>query len=308
MVQVRILAAEQPRTHTSACGRNPLAHRTVPVVHSPAMMHIDEVRVDATTARRLVGDSFPALRHLPVRPAPGSGTVHAIHRVGDGLAARFPLQGHDTGAVRERLVVEATAARELAACSPVPTPEPVGIGNPGHGYPLPWSVQTWVPGRTADADDPGRSAAFAVDLAGLLRRLRAADTRGRRFAGDGRGGHLPDQDAWMATCLAESADLLDVGPLRRMWAEFRVLPRAGPDVMSHGDLIPGNVVVADGRLTGLLDGGGFGPADPALDLVAAWHLLDDGPRELLRTELGCGPVEWARGRAWAGTTGPPPRR
>lgn len=61
----------------------------------------------------------------------------------------------------------------------------------------------------------------------------------------------------------------------------------------------GAVVVADGRLTGLLDGGGFGPADPALDLVAAWHLLDDGPRELLRTELGCSPVEWARGRAWA---------
>lgn len=183
MVQVRILAAEQPRPRASARGRSPLAHDTVPVVHSPAMMHIDEVRVDATTARRLVDDSFPALRHLPVRPAPGRGTVHAIHRVGDGLAARFPLQGHDTAAVRERLVAEATAARELAACSPVPTPEPVGIGNPGHGYPLPWSVQTWVPGRTADADDPGRSAAFAVDLAGLLHRLRDADTPGRRFAG-----------------------------------------------------------------------------------------------------------------------------
>ncbi|WP_205015817.1 hypothetical protein [Pseudonocardia sp. EV170527-09] len=60
-----------------------------------------------------------------------------MHRVGGGLAAPFPLQGHDTAAVRERLVAEATAARELAACSPVPTPEPVGIGNPGHGYPLP---------------------------------------------------------------------------------------------------------------------------------------------------------------------------
>ena len=40
--------------------------------------------------------------------------------------------------------------------------------------------------------------------------------------------------------------------------------------MSHGDLIPGNVLVNDGRLVGILDCGGFGPADPALDLVAAF--------------------------------------
>lgn len=86
-----------------------------------------------------------------------------------------------------------------------------------------------------------------------------------------------------------------------MWATFRELPRAGGDVMSHGDLVPGNVVTAGGRVTGLLDGGGFGPADPALDLVAAWHLLDDGPRAVLRDMLGCGVVEWERGRAWAFT-------
>ena len=48
-------------------------------------------------------------------------------------------------------------------------------------------------------------------------------------------------------------------------------------MMSHGDLIPGNVLVSGGRLAGVLDVGGVGPADPALDLVAAWHLLEDWP-------------------------------
>ena len=47
--------------------------------------------------------------------------------------------------------------------------------------------------------------------------------------------------------------------------------------MSHGDLIPGNVLVAGDRLSGVLDTGGFGPADPALDLVSAWHLLAARP-------------------------------
>jgi aminoglycoside phosphotransferase (APT) family kinase protein len=103
----------------------------------------------------------------------------------------------------------------------------------------------------------------------------------------------------MRTCFRRSEGLLDVAPLERLWDGFRELPRTAPDVMSHGDLIPGNVLVAGGRLTGILDGGGFGPADPALDLVAAWHLLDDGPRDALRAVLGSDDLEWARGRAWA---------
>jgi aminoglycoside phosphotransferase (APT) family kinase protein len=69
--------------------------------------------------------------------------------------------------------------------------------------------------------------------------------------------------------------------------------------MTHGDLIPGNVLVADGRLVGVIDVGGAGPADPALDLVGAWHLLEAGPRAVLRADLRCGDVEWARGAAWA---------
>ena len=65
------------------------------------------------------------------------------------------------------------------------------------------------------------------------------------------------------------------------------------------DLTPPNVLVRHGRLTGVLDGGGFGPADPALDLVVAWHLLDDGPRDVVRRDLGCSDLQWQRGMAWA---------
>ncbi len=69
--------------------------------------------------------------------------------------------------------------------------------------------------------------------------------------------------------------------------------------MSHGDLTPGNVLVAGGHLAGVIDVGSFRAADPALDLISAWNLLEAGPREVLRDALSCGDLDWERSKAWA---------
>jgi aminoglycoside phosphotransferase (APT) family kinase protein len=263
-------------------------------------VHPDQLTVPAATVRSLVDTQFPAWKELPISRVAAHGTVNAIFRVGDRLAARFPLVPRDVGEARAWLAAEAAAGRELAGRTRFRTPEPVALGEPGAGYPLPWSVQTWLPGTVATDADPGESVGFAHDLAEFIRDVRAIDTGGRVFAGTGRGGDLRDHDAWLETCFERSERLLDVPRLRRVWARLRELPR-GPaaDVMNHGDLIPGNVLVAAGRLVGVLDVGGLGPADPALDLVAAWHLLEPGPRRVLRDELGSADLDWERGRAWA---------
>jgi len=263
-------------------------------------MHANQLTVSPETARTLVEQQFPEWRGLPVRSIAAQGTVNAVFRIGDRLAARFPLESAEAGSTRRRLASEAEAARELAGRTRFPTPEPVALGEPGAGYPLPWSVQTWLPGAVAADEDPGESAAFAGDLADLIGDLRAIDTQGRTFAGTGRGGDLRSHDAWMETCFGHSEQLLDVPRLRRIWATLRDLPRgAAQDAMAHCDLIPGNVLVSAGRLAGILDVGDFGPADPSLDLVSAWHLLEAGPRQVLRDRLGSDDLEWARGKAWA---------
>jgi aminoglycoside phosphotransferase (APT) family kinase protein len=188
---------------------------------------------------------------------------------------------------------------ELAECSPFPAPRHVAIGRPGGGYPLPWSVQTWLEGEVATPDALADSEVFAADLVELISALRSADTGSRQFTGGGRGGDLRTQDDWVAECIRNSAGDFDGALLTSLWAALRALPRTAPDAMTHGDLIPANVLVRDGRLAGILDGGGFGPTDPALELVCAWHLLDPGPRAFLRASLRIDDLEWQRGAAWA---------
>ena len=262
-------------------------------------MHADQLHVPLETVRRLIAEQFPEWAALPVRPLASAGTVNALFRIGDQLTGRFPLQPLEVAEARRWLEEEAEAARELAGRTAYATPEPVAIGQPGPGYPLPWSVQTWVPGTPAAEEDPGGSVAFAHDLAEFIAGVRSIDTRGRRFAGAGRGGDLRAHDAWMEECFERSEHLVDVPRLRRTWVSLRELPRTSPDITTHGDLTPGNVLVTAGRLAGVIDVGGLGPADPALDLVAAWHLLEAGPRQVLRTDLASDDIEWARGRAWA---------
>jgi aminoglycoside phosphotransferase (APT) family kinase protein len=92
----------------------------------------------------------------------------------------------DPAATHRLLKSETAAARELAGATRFPVPEQVALGEPGPGYPLPWSVQAWLPGRTGDEDDTADSVHFARDLAEFIAGVRAICTRGRAFTGRGR--------------------------------------------------------------------------------------------------------------------------
>ena len=273
-------------------------------------MHADQLDVTESAFRALVADQFPHWSELPVEAVTSHGTVNHLFRLGDALVARLPMQPGDPDAAAERLAHEAAAARLLLGRVPVPTPEPVALGRPGPGYPLPWSVYRWLDGATASPavapaaastgqDPPALGTDLGADLAELVLALRGIGTGGRRFGGAGRGGVLGDHDEYVATGLRHSAGLVDTDALADLWARVRSTPRREPDVLTHGDLMPGNLLVEDGRLAAVLDVGGVGPADPALDLMPAWNLLDAPARAAFRDGLGVDDEVWDRGRGWA---------
>lgn len=258
-------------------------------------MHPDALLIDDAQAKSLIVRSFPELDGLPLRRPRTPGTVNTIIRVGADLVARFPLLA--TG--ERELRAEAEAMTELAAASPVPAPRPYGVGAPSEGFASAWSLLSWIPGETADPERFSSSVTLADDVATFISALRNAPVRGRVFDGRGRGGDLADHDEWVQTCLARSAHLIDAARVRRLWGALRPLPSAGPDVMSHRDLTPFNLLVDGERLIGVLDGGDFGAADRALDLVAAWHLFDAPARAVVRAGVAADETQWLRGAAWA---------
>ena len=70
-----------------------------------------------------------------------------------------------------------------------------------------------------------------------------------------------------------------------------------PFVLTHGDLIPGNLLLRGGRLAAVLDWGYVSLADPALDLVPAWAVLGPRARLVFREALDVDDATWARARA-----------
>lgn len=88
--------------------------------------------------------------------------------------------------------------------------------------------------------------------------------------------------------------------LLRVWDEaVEADAHEGPEVWVHGDLLPGNLLVADGLLTAVIDFGGLNVGDPACDLQPAWALLDRMGRRRFREELGADAAAWSRGRGWS---------
>ncbi|MFD5215698.1 aminoglycoside phosphotransferase family protein [Microbacterium sp. NPDC058345] len=258
-------------------------------------MHDGQLDVDDAHAQRLIAREFPHLADAALSRVRGAGTVNAVFRVGEEVSARFPLDRTDAAVLEN----EASALSAFAAASTVAAPRPVGVGTGDAAYPWAWSLQTWIPGEVADPFRFAASAELADDLAELIRALRRAQVGERVFDGRGRGGELSDHDDWMAHCLSQSTGIVDTDRVATLWGRLRAVPSAGPHVMSHRDLTPANLLVSDGRLAGVLDGGGFGPADRALDLVAAWHLFDAPARARLREAVGASDAEWHRGAAWA---------
>ncbi|WP_330440027.1 aminoglycoside phosphotransferase family protein [Streptomyces griseoaurantiacus] len=260
----------------------------------------DTHTVDESLVRRLVAGQFPRWAGRSVERVASGGTVNAMYRLGEDMVVRLPLSRGGADDVPR----EWEWLPRLASHLPTSVPEVLGEGRPAEGYPWPWSVYRWLPGRTPEAGALRAPAALARDLAGFVAAMRGLVLPGAPRAY--RGGPVALLDAGTRAAIEELRDIpeegVDCDAAAAVWEEtLRGPDWDGAPVWLHADLMPGNLLVdADGgRLHAVIDFGCLGVGDPACDLFPAWNLLPAEAREVFREALGVDDATWIRGRGRA---------
>jgi len=261
-------------------------------------MHDDEVDVDDWLVRRLLASQLPHLADLPLTRTEAWGTDHAIFRLGDDLSVRLPKIGW----AAKQGEKESRWLPRLAPHLPIEVPVPLAVGEPADGYPFPWYVSRWLEGENPRPDGSVDLRRLAVDLAAFVLALQRIDTTEAPAPKRAqRGGPLALADQFTRDRAEQLRDDADVDALLAVWdAGVRAPMWDRPAVWVHGDLSDGNLLVRDGRLSGVIDWGGLIAGDPAVELMVAWNLFDVESRAVYRDALGfVDDAMWLRSRAWA---------
>lgn len=234
----------------------------------PVRMHEDEVEIDHGLVRRLVATQFPQLADQPLRMVEPWGTDNAIWRLGGDMVIRLPRIHWAT----EQVDKEATWLPRLARYLTVSLPKPIAIGEPSAEYPYRWAIHQWLPGDPASHERIDNPLDFADELAQTVIELRSVPIEGAPPARN-RARPLQDYDESTRRAIAAASHLIDADAALSTWDDaLAAPPHDEPPVWVHGDL-EGNCLLADGRLSGLVDWGSACAGDPAVDVQAVWSPL-----------------------------------
>ena len=126
--------------------------------------------------------------------------------------------------------------------------------------------------------------------------LRQVDTTGAPEPGE-HGRPLHERDAAVRWALGVGDGLFDVDAATRAWDRALALaPWDGAPIWVHADLLPGNVLINNGRLHAVIDFGTAHAGDPAMDVQPAWSLFDRAGRDRYRRLLAVDDATWERAR------------
>jgi aminoglycoside phosphotransferase (APT) family kinase protein len=226
-----------------------------------------DVTISPSLVQALLEEQHSDLGHLaPVKVA--EGWDNALFRLGDELAVRLPRR-----AASARLIEhERRWLPELAARLPLAAPVPVRVGVPSRLFQWSWSIVRWLPGKsllqTSLPDD--------VDTATVLEKFFLALHQAAPMdapKNPWRGVPLEARTDALHEHLQQNEGIVDKRAVLDLWDRaLSTAPWPGPPLWLHGDLHPGNLLVSDGRLSGVIDFGDLTSGDPATDLSVLWML------------------------------------
>ena len=255
-------------------------------------MHEDQVDVSPEQLRALLRAQMPGLADLPIDFVPSSGTDNTLYRLGDELVVRLPLIEWAV----PQIALEHEWLPRLRPHLPFAIPEPLEMGQPGEGYPWPWSLYRWIDGDHPDPEADNRQ--LAHDLAAFVTAMHAIPVDG--VPRSGRGTPLRVIDHNIRESIDRVREGFDAEVLVEIWEDALAAPKWHGDwVPLHADLSTHNLLLRDGRLHAVIDYSLFGLGDPAVDVAIGWELFQGASRSAFRETLAYDDDTWRRSRGWA---------
>jgi aminoglycoside phosphotransferase (APT) family kinase protein len=263
-------------------------------------MHDNEQEVNLELVRSLLKEQCPQWAELELTPILSSGTDNALFRLGDKYVVRIPRIEWSPGSITNGINKEYLWVPQLARHLKTPVSEPIFKGKPNEDYPWPWSITKWNEGHNPDFEKEGEYENLAIDLADFLNELHSI-----KLSETGpfsrRGVPLVELDKETQEALKNVEEDMDTKPLALLWEKLLNTPcwNQSP-VWMHGDLLPGNILIQNNRLSAVIDFADVGLGDPACDLIVAWSMLNSSSRAIFRNHLvNIDEHTWQRGKGWA---------
>jgi aminoglycoside phosphotransferase (APT) family kinase protein len=256
---------------------------------------VAEIQVDESLVRHLLREQHPDLADRYLRLV-NVGFDNQLWRLGDHLAVRMPRRAVAAALIEN----EQRWLPRLAPQLPLQVPAPLRIGRPSLGYPWPWSVVPWITGQPADQVALIHPDMVARQLGGYLRALhQPAPTSAPH--NPWRGVPLLARTDTFEERVLALREHVDVGVVRWVWdLALASHPYCGPAPWIHGDLHPGNLLMADGVLVAVLDFGDLCSGDPATDVASIWLVLPESSFDQFWDAYGEGSSALLnRSRGWA---------
>lgn len=252
------------------------------------------MKINLTTAQKLIEQHFPQWKHLPITEVSPQGHDHRSFRLGSNRLMRIP--SHST--YQLQVQKEKDLLPRLQKHLSIEIPKPLHFIEADEHFMFPWAIYQWIEGDVVKLENID-GFDLADQLATILIDLRNAPIDPRWMAGPHnfhRGAHLfiYHQDVMdVLSMLSNPDDYL------KIWKTAIDKPYTQKPVFVHGDIAINNLLVLNRKLVALIDFGSSGMGDPACDYVIAWTFFSSKERVHFRSLLNIDDAMWQRAKGWA---------
>ncbi len=254
------------------------------------------IEISTPLVHKLIHSQFPKWKDLEISPVKESGHDNKTFHLGKEMMIRLPSDAPYVAQIEKEFKWLPFLAKRIS----LPITLPIALGAPTADYPFPWSVNRFIEGESLYQNPISNKEDLAKEIAAFLNELQKVDAREGPLAGKHnfyRGASPVVYYREVEKALQSLEKTLPATLLKEIWNQAILSKWAHSPVWIHGDIAPGNLLVKEEKLRGVIDFGMMAVGDPACDYAMAWTFFDEASRKVFLKGLDASTIHRARG--WA---------